>query len=101
MAALRTAPRPVTLKDLADIAKCASVERYDVVRLLAGGEVKSAGEARRKLAGPAPAPVEDPVEAALKTLKTAWSRAPKEARRRFARDHGDELSALIFEATPE
>lgn len=101
VAVLRTAPRQVTLKDLTDIAKCSTVERYSVVELLAGGEVKSAGEARRRLAGPATPAVEDPVEAAMKALKTAWSRAPKEARRRFARDHADELAALIYEGVPE
>lgn len=101
---LRQAPQQVTLKDLAEIAKInLSAERHEVVAALAEGRAKSAAEARRAWAvseGEA-APVEDPVEAALKALKTAWSRAPKEARRRFCRDHGDEISALLFEGSPE
>lgn len=101
---LRKAPRQVTLKDLAEIAKIGQAsERYEVVEALAEGRAKSAADARRRWAaseGKA-APVEDPVEAALKALKTAWSRAPKEARRRFCRDHGADLSALLYEGSPE
>lgn len=101
---LRQAPKQVTLKDLAEIAKInLSSERHEVVAALAEGRAKSAAEARRAWAvseGEA-APVEDPVEVALKAVKTAWSRAPKEARRRFCRDHGDEISALLFEGSPE
>lgn len=101
VSALRAAPRPVTLKDLAEIAKCSAVERYDVVEMLRDGEARSVAEARRRLAPPAPGGVEDPIEAALKALKTAWTRAPREARRRFARDHADDLQALIHEGVPE
>jgi ParB family chromosome partitioning protein len=83
---LRNAPRPVTLKDLTEIAKTTSApERYHVVETLAAGKAKSAAEARRGWAGReggAVAP-KDPVEEAFKALKTAWLRAPKAARRRF------------------
>lgn len=101
---LRKAPRPITLKDLAEIAKISQpTERYDVVEALAEGRAKSAADARRRFAAGAgrAAPVEDPVEAALKALKAAWARAPKEARRRFCRDHGNEISALLYEGVPE
>ncbi|PVE45862.1 ParB/RepB/Spo0J family partition protein [Pararhodobacter aggregans] len=104
VALLRKAPRPITLKDLAEIAKISQpTDRYEVVEALAEGRAKSAAEARRAIAASegSAAPVEDPVEAGLKALKTAWSRAPKEARRRFCRDHGDEISALLFEGSPE
>jgi len=101
---LRKAPRPITLKDLAEIAKISQpTDRYEVVEALAEGRAKSAADARRAIAASQgnAASLEDPVEAALKALKTAWSRAPKEARRRFCRDHGDEISALLFEGSPE
>ncbi|WP_370269202.1 ParB/RepB/Spo0J family partition protein [Nioella sp.] len=104
VALLRKAPRPITLKDLAEIAKINEpTDRYEVVEALAEGRAKSAADARRALAlsDEAVGSVEDPVEAALKALKTAWSRAPKEARRRFCRDHGDELAALLYEGAPE
>lgn len=104
VALLRKAPRPITLKDLAEISKISlPTDRYEVVEALAEGRAKSAADARRAIAASegSAAPVEDPVEAALKALKTAWSRTPKEARRRFCRDHGDEISALLFEGSPE
>ncbi|SEO34740.1 chromosome partitioning protein, ParB family [Gemmobacter aquatilis] len=94
--ALRAAPRPVTLKDLTEIAKIgAVVERYDVVRLLAEGEVKSAAEARRALKSGGEAPIKDPVDEAFKALKSAWARAPKAAKRRFLDDHADDLRTLL------
>lgn len=83
---LRQSPRPVSLKDLTEIAKTTSApERYHVVEALAAGKAKSAAEARRSWAGReggAIAP-KDPVEEAFKALRTAWLRAPKAARRRF------------------
>lgn len=101
---LRQAPRPVTLKDLAEIAKIGPpTERYDVIAALAEGRAKSAADARRAWAvreGTRVA-VEDPVETALKALKSAWSRAPKEARRRWVRDHADALHALLREEGSE
>lgn len=101
---LRKAPRQITLKDLAEIAKISQpTERYEVVDALAQGRAKSAADARRAWAvreGQS-TPVEDPVEAAVKALKAAWSRAPKEARRRWVRDHGDDLAALLYEGSPE
>lgn len=101
---LRKAPRQITLKDLSEIAKINQpTERYDVVAALAEGRAKSAAEARRQWRTPAgeDAPVEDPVEAALKAVKSAWSRAGKEARRRFVRDHHDDLAALMYEGAQE
>lgn len=101
---LRKAPRQVTLKDLGEIARIGNVaERYEVVETLAQGRAKSAADARRqwKAEQGLAAPVEDPVEAALKALKSAWTRAPKEARRRFVRDHGEALAALLYEGAPE
>ena len=104
VALLRKAPRPITLKDLAEIAKINEpTDRYEVVEALAEGRAKSAADARRSIDASegSGASIADPVEAALKALKTAWSRAPKEARRRFCRDHGDELAALLYEGGPE
>ncbi|MCB1395943.1 MAG: ParB N-terminal domain-containing protein [Rhodobacteraceae bacterium] len=101
---LRGAPRPVTLKDLAEIARISQpTERYSVIAALAEGRAKSAADARRAWAAREgiAAPVEDPIETALKSLKAAWSRAPKEARRRFCRDHGAEVEALLYEGSVE
>lgn len=95
---LRKAPRPVTLKDLGEIAKIGEAsERYSVVDALASGSAKSAADARRAIRASKGlcAPVEDPVETALKVLKNAWARAPKEAKRRWVRDHGAEVAALM------
>jgi len=101
---LRKAPRQISLKDLSVIAKIGeTAERYEVVEALSEGRSKSAADARRAFAardGNA-APVLDPVEAGLKTLKAAWSRAPKEARRRFLRDHGAEVEAILYEGSME
>lgn len=101
---LRNAPRQITLKDLGEIAKIGEVtERYEIVEALANGRAKSAADARRQWKNEQghPTPVEDPVETALKALKSAWTRAPKEARRRFVRDHGEALAALMYEGAPE
>lgn len=103
IAKLRAAPKPVTLKDLAEISKIGDAgERYDVVDALHEGRAKSAADARRVLRPETlSTPVEDPLEAALKVLKTAWSRAPKETRRRFVRDHSEEIYALLYEGSAE
>ncbi|AZB57757.1 chromosome partitioning protein ParB [Cereibacter sphaeroides] len=97
-AALRAAPRPVTLKDLTEIAKiCAATERYDVVRLLAAGEAKSAAQARRALdpARGIQSPFMDPVEEAHAGLLKLWKRAPMEARRRFTADIATDMHKLL------
>ncbi len=101
--ALRSAPK-VVVSDLREIGKITDAdERAQVVLKLAGGTAKNAATARRQWraeVGDA-TPVEDPVEAALKALKTAWSRAPKEAQRRFVRDQSEALSALLYEGSLE
>ncbi|KAE9624761.1 MULTISPECIES: ParB/RepB/Spo0J family partition protein [Parasedimentitalea] len=97
---LRDAPKKVSLSDLQEIAKCGSVtDRYDICRALGDGSAKSAKEvlARKKAPGTA---VKDPVEAARSKLNDAYSRAPKEARRRFVDDHRDELLELLGEDAP-
>jgi ParB family chromosome partitioning protein len=98
IAQLRTAPRPVTLADLMEIAKIGEPsERDTVVLRLAGGNAKSAAEARRTLKveelGVQPT-LKDPVEDAFKAMVKLWSRAPKEAKRRFVHTMADELAAL-------
>jgi ParB family chromosome partitioning protein len=97
---LRDAPKKVSLSDLQEIAKCGSTtDRYDICRALGDGTAKSAKEvmARKKTPGTA---VKDPVEAARGKLNDAYSRAPKEARRRFVDDHRDELLELLGEDAP-
>lgn len=101
--ALRGAAK-VTVNDLREIGKITDPEeRAQVIQKLAVGNAKNAATARRQWRAEqgVSAPVEDPVEAAVKALKSAWTRAPKEARRRWVRDQGEELAALLYEGSPE
>lgn len=90
---LRQAPKPVTLKDLTEIAKISGpVERYDVVAALSEGRAKSAADARRlRNAASGDTPVEDPVEAAFRALDKAWQRAPMAAKKRFLFERASEV----------
>lgn len=100
---LRSAPRPVTLKDLTGLAKVRSAaERHEVALALAHGDATSVADAIKTLrGGAAEGPVQDAVEAAFHTLLNAWRRAPRAARRRFAAALGDEIAALAEEEQPE
>lgn len=96
---LRSAPRPVTLKDLGDIAKVGNpAERYHVVEALETGTAKSAAAARRawtaREQGVQPT-INDPVEECFIALGKAWKRAPMAGRRRFIDAFADELQALL------
>lgn len=102
---LRAAPRPVSLADLQAISKVSSApERYHVVDALAKGEVRNAAAARASFSaletGAAPV-VKDPVEEALKSLRTAWHRAPKRSKNRFVAEFRDELIALLGDDASE
>lgn len=96
---LRAAPKPVSLKDLNEIAKIGSpTERYDVVAALSEGRARTAAEARKAYAARERGfelPVKDPVDAAWNKLMDVWTRAPKAARRRFIEEMFDEVAALI------
>lgn len=100
---LRLAPRPVTLADLQEIGKIGeTVERYEVVRLLATGEAKSAAAARKLHRHRGNLPVEPSrVETEYLTLAKSWQRAQKAARRRFADKYSDELAALLADLDAE
>lgn len=92
---LRSAPRKVTLSDLQVIAKCpGDVARRAVCTALHSGAAKNAAAALRQQKAPGAA-VKDPTETAQGRIADAWARANKEARRRFARDHRDELLELL------
>lgn len=97
-ARLRQAVRPVSLKDLMEIAKIGDVaERYAVIDGLIAGSAKSAAEARRVWAAQERgevAPAKDPVEEAFQALLKAWERAPMAARRRFIHEFSVDLAAL-------
>lgn len=101
-ARLRHAARPVSLKDLIEIAKIGEVsERYAVIDGLINGSAKSASEARRAWAAKengGAAPVKDPVEEAFQGLLKAWERAPMAARRRFVEEHYDDLDYMTANA---
>lgn len=96
---LRAAPKPVSLKDLNEIAKIGSpTERYDVVAALSEGRARTAAEARKAYAARERGfelPVKDPVDAAWNKLMDVWTRAPKAARRRFIEEMFDEVATLI------
>lgn len=86
IAHLRQAPRPVSLKDLTEIAKIGDpVERGDVVLRLSAGNAKSAAAARRSLRveGGLQAPAKDAIEEQFIALMKAWTRAGAAARKRF------------------
>ncbi|WP_323036221.1 ParB/RepB/Spo0J family partition protein [Pararhodobacter sp.] len=103
-AQLDAAPCRITMEDLKHLSKISDPdERAQVILKLSGGNAKNAATARRqwKVEQGLAAPVQDPVEAGLKALKTAWSRAPKEARRRFIRDHGADIEAILYEGSLE
>ncbi len=88
---LRKAPRQVTLKDLAEIAKIGQApERYEVVEALAEGRAKSAADARRQWrAEQGGAPVlKDPVEEQFIALMKLWKRSGARARQRFLDEIG-------------
>lgn len=91
---LHAAPKPVTFKDLQEIAKISeAAERYHVVEALSKGTAKSAADARRSHKA-APAVPKDPVEEAFQSLLSRWERAPMAARRRFIETIGDDLSSM-------
>jgi ParB family chromosome partitioning protein len=94
-ARLRHCPRPVTLKDLIEIAKVGEpTERYAIVDALRDGTAKSAAEARRiwlaKEKGE-DVSAKDPVEEAFNALSKAWSRAPMAAKKRFLFEFAKEI----------
>lgn len=102
---LREAKKPITLKDLQVIAKVKPAERHEIVAQLVVGEAKSAADALKRhlqTTGQAPVKIDlDPVEAAFKALREAWSRAPKAAKRRFVADTFPEMEALAHDLVSE
>lgn len=99
---LRSAPQPMTLKDLEAIGKISETnERERIVSLLAAGAAKSVSEARRQIASESgvEAPEKDQAEAAFQALVKAWERAPMAARRRFMHEFADDLADLEGGAT--
>jgi len=90
IAQLRSAPRPVKLADLTEIAKIGEYsERSAVVLRLASGNAKSAAAARKSLRAEAGGETTDPVDPkdrGFRDLMRAWRRAGSLARRRFLED---------------
>jgi ParB family chromosome partitioning protein len=100
-ARLRHCPRPVTLKDLIEIAKVGEpTERYAIVDALREGKAKTAAEARRawlaKEKGENTS-AKDPVEEAFNTLSKAWDRASMAAKRRFVSEYLEPLHGMCLE----
>lgn len=91
---LRSAPRRVFLNDILALGKASPGMRPAIVRAFAAGEVKKLSAALKSRPTPAP---KDPVEAALKTLRDAWTRAPMAACRRFVALEFDDLSPLVVD----
>jgi ParB family transcriptional regulator, chromosome partitioning protein len=109
--ALRVAKRPVTLKDLMDLAKIGDpVERNAVIASRAKGEARSIADARRAYAqrdgtdSATQGVAETRDDKALKTLRDTWNRCSAAVRRKFANEFGEEVyrwsdaSAPAFEA---
>ncbi|WP_313350499.1 ParB/RepB/Spo0J family partition protein [Paracoccus sp. (in: a-proteobacteria)] len=105
IAKLRSAPKPVTLKDLQVIAKIGNaVERYDVVHLLEAGSAKSAADARLKwkisqpdYEGPAPVCAED---AEFADLINRFDRSSMAAKRRFLESRWPDMLRIMRDAAP-
>lgn len=96
--ALRGAPKPVTLKDLTEIAKISQpTDRYAVVDRLAAGKSKSAADAMRAIRSENSGETtsRDPVEEQYLSLLKAFSRAGAAARQRFAAERYDDLVQLV------
>lgn len=95
--ALRSAPKPVTLKDLTVIAKADPTDRYEIVRMLGEGAARNAMDASRKIAAagrPDPA-LQDPVERGAIRLLNAFSAQKKAVQKRFVRMARPQLEALM------
>lgn len=97
VATLGEADKPTTLNDLLALSKITDVplRRAVIARLQHGTEknVRAAVEAIQ----PTQAAAKDPVEEGLKTLRQAWARAPKEARRRFVEAENVEIFSFLDE----
>lgn len=93
---LRDAPKPVTLADLTEISKISDDnDRIQVVLSLAGGNAKSASDARNQLsAQPGDAHVSD-ADKKLRALQDAFARAPMTARRTFVADNAEVLREIL------
>ncbi|WP_339696137.1 ParB/RepB/Spo0J family partition protein [Celeribacter baekdonensis] len=96
VAQLRAAPKPVTLKDLTEIAKIGEAsERGNVVERLSKGTAKSVTDARKQInAKPGDAHV-SAADQSLRKLNDAFARAPLAARRAFVAEHADVLRDLL------
>ncbi|WPY94706.1 ParB N-terminal domain-containing protein [Limimaricola variabilis] len=90
---LRSAPRRVFVNDLLALHNAEPEDRPAAVEAFATGQVKKIAQALTVAAKPQ----QDPVEAALKTLREAWSRAPQAARRRFAEIQFEDLEDLLLD----
>jgi len=96
--ALRQAPRPITLKDLTEIAKITQpTDRYAVVDRLAAGRAKSAADALRSLRAEhaGETPVKDPAEEQFLALMKVWTRAGSAARKRLIAAAEDDIRAIL------
>ncbi len=88
-------------KDLEQIAKCGEqADRSAICAALGSGEAKTAKEVLNRKKAPGAA-VQSPHEQHVAKLKDAFSRAPKSARRAFARLYFDELVELINDVAIE
>lgn len=102
VAALRQAPRPVTLADLQQVAKTTSDgEHRAVVSALAEGREKNAAAARRRYLATQPGGTrtlpKDPDEVAWIALDRAWAACRKVVRRKFVERNEPALAAMLAE----
>ncbi|MDX8354325.1 ParB/RepB/Spo0J family partition protein [Cognatiyoonia sp. IB215182] len=94
---LRNAPKQVTMADLQTLAKTGDdSQRSKVCIALNNGEAKSAAAAIKRLRAPSETPDKDPVEQAFTSLRRAWDRAPKAARKRFLSHHASDIYDFLI-----
>ena len=92
---LRQSPKPISRSDIEKLAKIGEAdERQFVVNALANGDAASVSKAQC-LYRDEPVQIKDPVDEAFKSLRQAWARAPKVARRRFIETEYRDLIGLI------
>jgi ParB family transcriptional regulator, chromosome partitioning protein len=91
---LRSSPHRVFVNDLIAFGRADPDARPDALRAFASGEAKKLSKA---LKGPVKAPVNATAEAAFKALRTAWSRASKEDRKKFLQVEGKVIFDLLRE----
>lgn len=93
---LRSAPRPVSVRDLQALSRMEDThERSQVCIALSNGTAKTASQAQGVVRGGDEEAVQHPTDAQFNALRSAWSRACVAARARFVEAHEADLAAYL------